>query len=37
MFNYPFSYGISDKVKNYAPLANDWYYAGGGIPYATLD
>jgi peptide/nickel transport system substrate-binding protein len=37
MFNYPFSYGISDKVKNYKPLANDWYYAGGGIPYATLD
>ena len=37
LFNYPFSYGVSDKVKNYAPLANDWYYAGGGIPYATLD
>ncbi|CAB1079425.1 hypothetical protein JY97_12790 [Alkalispirochaeta odontotermitis] len=37
MFNYPFSYGVSDKVKNYKPLANDWYYAGGGIPYATLD
>jgi ABC-type transport system substrate-binding protein len=37
LFNYPFSYGISDKVKNYTPLANDWYFAGGGIPYATLD
>lgn len=37
MFNYPFSYGVSDKVKNYTPLANDWSYAGGGIPYATLD
>ena len=37
LFNYPFSYGVSDKVKNYKPLANDWYFAGGGIPYATLD
>jgi ABC-type transport system substrate-binding protein len=37
LFNYPFSYGISDKVKNYNPLANDWYFAGDSLPYATLD
>jgi len=36
LFNYPFSYGVSDKVENYTPLANDWSYAGGGLPYATL-
>jgi ABC-type transport system substrate-binding protein len=36
LFNYPFSYGVSDKVGDYTPLANDWYYAGGGLPYATL-
>jgi len=37
LFNYPFSYGVSDKVGDYIPLANDWSYAGGGLPYATLD
>lgn len=37
LFNYPFSYGVSDKVGDYTPLANDWSYAGGGLAHATLN